>query len=366
MVRAFAFVALAGCVTSSTDSSQPCNGKCDGDAPIPSCTSQQAGPLAVYPAGNQFYYLPDRFVVTKLSIATPIASDIFGSGFSASPDYDQCPLTIGLRLDAAADAVAAARAALGADLSVAPTSSTGAHPFDIAFATIDGLPPIDLSTAHYASGSAGSIEMTVAVPAADCSVLTTVLVHQVGIATVSSQRAMTCSGGSVPVTVSTIGSQLAYDITAVDDDSTIYGVLEQIQSAQQAPALLDVYAQNPTPEQKCPNAAQVVPSLVAPFDSAIHQLDPIIAWGDNEVTLDQVHAAGQAAQDATVAFMSSVMQGCGSPLDDAGVRAYLSRTDLSGDDYTGADNLVAQTYGAAGALAAYDPASEHQPFPFEH
>src|SRR5512140_3839397 len=114
MLRTIAFVALTGCVTSSADSTTPCEGKCDGDAPIPSCTAQQAGPLAVYPAGNEFYYLPDRFVVTKLSIATPIASDIFGSGFSASPYYNQCPLTIGLRLDAAADAVAAARAALGA------------------------------------------------------------------------------------------------------------------------------------------------------------------------------------------------------------------------------------------------------------
>ena len=366
MLRTFVCVALAGCVTSSANSAQPCEGKCDGDAPLPSCTAQQAGPLAVYPAGDQFYYLPDRFVVTKMSVQTPVASDIFGSGFSASPDYGLCPLAIGVRLDAAPDAVAAARAALGAQVSVAPTSSTGAHPFDLAFATIDGLPPIDLSTADYAARADGSFEITIPVPEADCSVLTTVLVHQVGITSVSSQRTMTCSGGSVPVSVSTLGPQLSYDITAVDDDNTIFGALEQIQAAQQAPALLDYYAMQPVPEGKCANAAQVVPSLVPPFDSAIHQLDPIIAWGDNSITLDQVHAAGQAAQDATVAFMQAVMQGCGTTADDAAVRAYLGRTDLSGDDYTGADNLVAQTYRAAGALATYDPAQEHQSFPFQH
>ncbi len=363
------FVVLAGCATTA-DSTTDCTGKCDGDQPVPSCTAQRAAGLDVYSAGSVYYYLPDRWVVTKMSIHTPITSDLFDNRFSSSPDYGLCPLTIGVRPDAAPDAVAAAKAALGgAQLEVAPTSATGADPVDLQFASIAGLPPIDLSQARYASGADGSIEVTIPVAGADCSVLTTMLVHQIALTQVSSQRTMTCNGdpGSIAVTVSSAGSQLGYDNTAVDDDNTIYFVLDQINSAQQAPGVLDYYAQNPVPEGMCPNAPQVLPQLVPQLDSAVHALDPIIAWGDGHVTLDDVHAAGQALQGATVQFMQNVMQGCGTTADAAAVTAYLSRTDLSGNnDYTGVDNLVAQTYRAAGALAAFDPSQAHQSFPFEH
>jgi hypothetical protein len=362
---ALAAAVLSGCAATDPSSTQ-CSGKCDGDQPIPSCTAQQAGSIEVYPAGSTYYYLPDRWVVTRVSITTPIASDIFPADpFEASPYYAQCSVTLGVRPDAAPDAVASAKAALGADVVVAPTSAAqGERPVDVAFAPIDGLPAIDTSTAQFQSAG-GGIDVTIAVPAVDCGALATMLVHRIAIANVSAKRTMTCTDGAVPVTVSTLGSQLAYETASVDDDSTIYGVIDRIWNAEQAGPTLVWEAQNGSAQHLCPNAPSVVGPLASPFDASIHAtLDPAIAFGGT-ASLDDVHAAGQAAQDATVAFMQAVMQGCGAASDDATVRAFLARTDLSGSDYTGADNLVAQTYQQAGSLAAYDPSAEHQSWPFE-
>lgn len=361
-------LALAGCVGQPQIAPPSCagGGKCDGTQPIPSCSVQQVGALDVYAAGTVDYYLPDRWVVTNVSIATPIAPDIFPSEpFDRSPYFDTCRLTLGLRPDADPAAVAAARAQLGdIALQVAPTTAAG-RPVEVTFATVEGLPPLETSRATFRATD-GGLEMMVPVPAGSCSAFATLLVHQRAIVSITSQRTMACEGGTVPVTVTSPGAQLTYETPGVDDDSTIYDVLNDILAAEQAgPALANV-AQDELPAPQCADAPSVLADLAQPFDDEIHAtLDPTIPFDDETVTLDQVHAAGQAAQDAALQLAEQVMQRCGAPGDEASVRAYLSRTDLGPSGYTGDDDLVAQTYRATGELATFDPATAHTLWRFQ-